>query len=43
VHRFDLAVEGSAQIVTDRARLERIAQVYADQGWPARVNDEGTG
>lgn len=41
-HRFDLAVEGSAQIVTDRARLERIAQVYVDQGWPARVNDEGT-
>lgn len=39
---FDLAVEGSARIVTDRARLERIAQVYADQGWPARVNDEGT-
>ncbi len=29
-HRFDLVVEGSAQIVTDRARLERITQVYAD-------------
>lgn len=41
-HRFDLAVEGSARMVTDPVRLERIAQVYADQGWPARVNDEGT-
>jgi hypothetical protein len=41
--RFDLVVEGSARIVTDRARLERIAQVYADQGWPAQVNDDGTG
>ena len=41
-HRFDLAVEGSARIVTDRGGLERIAQVYADQGWPARVNNEGT-
>jgi hypothetical protein len=28
-HRFDLAVEGSARIVTDRGGLERIAQVYA--------------
>jgi len=41
-HRFDLVVEGSARIVTDRARLEHIAQAYADQGWPAQVNDEGT-
>jgi hypothetical protein len=41
-HRFDLVVEASARIVTDRARLERIAQVYADQGWPAQVNDDGT-
>lgn len=40
--RFDLSVESSARIVTDRARLERIAEVYAGQGWPARVNDEGT-
>ncbi|MPY94019.1 MAG: hypothetical protein GEV08_13425 [Acidimicrobiia bacterium] len=39
---FDLVVEATARIVTDRARLERIAEVYAAQGWPARVNDEGT-
>jgi hypothetical protein len=31
-HRYDVAVEGSARIMTDRARLERIAQVYADRG-----------
>lgn len=40
--RFDLTVEGSARMVTDRGRLERIAQVYADQGWPATVSDDGT-
>ena len=40
--RFDVTVEGSVRIVTDRGRLERIAEVYADQGWPAKVDDEGT-
>jgi pyridoxine/pyridoxamine 5'-phosphate oxidase len=34
---LDLAVEGRAAKVTDQATLERLAQRYAAQGWPARA------
>jgi hypothetical protein len=34
---LDLAVEGRAAKVTDQATLERLAQMYAAQGWPARA------
>jgi hypothetical protein len=40
-HDFDLSVEGKAVRVTDRATLKRIAELYAAQGWPATVSDDG--
>jgi pyridoxine/pyridoxamine 5'-phosphate oxidase len=36
---LDLVVEGRAAKVTDQATLERLAQRYAAQGWPARASD----
>ncbi len=36
---LDLVVEGTATQVTDSARLQRIAERYAVQGWPASVGD----
>ncbi len=36
---LDLVVEGTAVKVVDRSTLERLAERYAAQGWPARVSD----
>lgn len=36
---LDLVVEGRALKVTDDATLRRLAQRYADQGWPVAVKD----
>lgn len=36
---LDLVVEGRAVKVTDDATLQRLAKVFADQGWPATVKD----
>lgn len=36
---LDLVVEGTATKVTDDATLQRLAERYAAQGWPARVED----
>ena len=36
---LDLVVEGAATKVTDDATLQRIARLYAAQGWPATVKD----
>ncbi len=36
---IDLVIEGKAVRVTDDETLRRVAQRYADQGWPARVQD----
>jgi hypothetical protein len=38
---FDLVVEGNAHKVTDPATVADIAQRYAAEGWPARVDDTG--
>lgn len=38
-HDFDLVVEGEAVKVTDEAKLQRIAEVYASQGWQPTVRD----
>jgi hypothetical protein len=38
---LDLAVEGSAVKVRDDATLQRLAKLYAGQGWPATVKDGG--
>jgi nitroimidazol reductase NimA-like FMN-containing flavoprotein (pyridoxamine 5'-phosphate oxidase superfamily) len=40
-HDFDLVVEGKAAKLSDPARVERIAEVYRAQGWPATVDDSG--
>lgn len=39
----DLVAEGEAVRETDLATLTRLAQAWADQGWPAEVDDTGTG
>ena len=36
---LDLIVEGTAARVTDDATLQRIAERYGAQGWPARARD----
>jgi hypothetical protein len=36
---LDLVVEGTAAKVTDQATLQRLAGLYASQGWPATVSD----
>ena len=38
---FDLVVEGNAHKVTDPATVADIAERYAAEGWPARVDDTG--
>lgn len=40
-HDFDLIVEGEAKIVTDRTTVAAMAQRWASQGWPARVDETG--
>jgi hypothetical protein len=42
LHDFDLVVEGEAELVTDPAVVADIARRYAEEGWPARVDDSGT-
>lgn len=36
---LDLVVEGTATKVTDSATLQRVAERYASQGWPASVDN----
>jgi nitroimidazol reductase NimA-like FMN-containing flavoprotein (pyridoxamine 5'-phosphate oxidase superfamily) len=36
---IDVVVEGTARKVTERAVLERVANLYASLGWPARASD----
>jgi len=38
-HPFDLVAEGEAARVTDEAKLQRIAGVFASQGWEPTVRD----
>jgi hypothetical protein len=37
---LDLAIEGRATRVTERASLERLAAAYRAQGWPAEVEED---
>jgi len=37
---LDLVIEGRARRVTDSASLERLAEAYRAQGWPAEVDGE---
>ena len=40
-HEYDLVVEGEAALVTDPTTVVRIADVYAADGWPCRVDESG--
>jgi len=39
----DIVVEGDAERVDEPTALARAAQAWADQGWPAEVDDSGSG
>jgi hypothetical protein len=39
----DVVAEGEAVRETDRATLTRLAEVWAHQGWPAELDESGTG
>jgi hypothetical protein len=41
-HEFDLVFEGDAHRVTDPTIVSEIAAVFADDGWPCRVDASGT-
>jgi hypothetical protein len=40
---LDVVVEGEAHRVTDPGRLSEAAALWAQGGWPARVDESGTG
>ena len=42
VHEFDLVVDGTAEKVTDPATVAKVAERFAADGWPCRVDDSGT-
>ena len=39
-HQFDLVAEGSAARVTDEARLQKMAAICREDGWPASVEGD---
>ena len=39
---FDLVVEGDAHVVTDPDTVASMAARWAEDGWPARVDESGT-
>lgn len=39
----DVVVDGEATLVTDPSLLTRVAQAWADTGWPAELDESGTG
>ncbi|HWE55880.1 MAG TPA: pyridoxamine 5'-phosphate oxidase family protein [Acidimicrobiales bacterium] len=39
----DVVFEGQAERVTNSAALTRVAQAWADQGWPAEADESGAG
>ena len=40
---FHIIIEGDAEMITDPAIVKKVAQWYAEDGWPATVDDSGTG
>jgi hypothetical protein len=40
-YEFDLVVEGQAVQVTDPAKVQRIAEAFRADGWPATVREDG--
>lgn len=43
VRDADIVTEGEAARETDRATLVRLAKAWADQGWPAELDETGSG
>jgi hypothetical protein len=39
--QFDLVLEGEAHKVVDHATVEKMASLWASQGWPASVDESG--
>jgi Pyridoxamine 5'-phosphate oxidase len=39
----DVVLEGSAARVTDSGLIVQLAKAWADQGWPAELDESGTG
>ena len=39
----DVVIEGNAIRVTEPRTVARIAKAWADQGWPAELNESGSG
>ena len=39
--QFDLIVEGDSHRITDPSTVAAMAAQWAEQGWPARVDDSG--
>ncbi len=39
----DVVIEGDVARVTDRDVVERIAKAWADNGWPAELDESGSG
>lgn len=39
---FDLVVAGTAEVVTDRDTVARLAAAWAEDGWPCEVDESGT-
>ncbi|MFC7405102.1 pyridoxamine 5'-phosphate oxidase family protein [Georgenia alba] len=42
VREFDLAVNGRAELVTDRVVVAELARLWAAEGWPCEVDESGT-
>ena len=42
LHEFDLVVTGTAEVVTDPATVADLAETWAADGWPCRVDETGT-
>ena len=43
VRDADVVVEGAASKVTDAATIATVAKAWADGGWPAELDESGTG
>jgi len=42
IHDYDLVVDGTAEVVTDPPSVARLAEHWAADGWPCRVDESGT-
>ncbi len=41
LHEFDLVVYGTAEVITDRTTVATMAERWAAEGWPCRVDESG--